>query len=136
MVNEQDIQKKVIEFNVLDTRLQELEQGLALLKKQIAELESCKLSLDEVKKIKKDTSILSPLSSGVFVKSKLEDNKEVIIDLGSRVMCTKSNEEAKKIIQEKLDQVVNVHNNVSNEINALVQNIIKLEKEIVKEQAK
>lgn len=125
-----EIEKKIIEFNAIDAKIKELDQNLALLEKQINELQLCNLALDEIKKMKKDTEMLSSISPGVFTKSKLLDNSEVIIDIGSKVLCKKKIEDAKKIIQTKLDQSIEVRDRLINELNILIQSITRLEKEI------
>lgn len=126
----QELEKKIIEFSILDSRIKELEQNLTLLEKQIAELQSCLLSLDELKNIKKDTEMLSPISPGVFTKSKLVNNSEVIVDIGAKVLCKKTVNGAKEIIQNKLNQALEIHDKLVKEITKLVQEVSKFEKEI------
>lgn len=124
------LEKKIIEFDILYSRIREMEQNLDLLEKQMNELQTCKISLDELKKTKKDTEMLSMISPGVFAKSKLIDNSKVIIDIGAKVLCKKNVDEAKDIIENKLKQALEVHNKLVKEINKLVQTVNKLEKEI------
>ena len=128
---DQEFQKKILEFNLLDARIRELEQNLALLEKQIAELQTCQISLDEIKNSKKDSEILAPVSSGIFIKGKLENNSEVLIDIGSKTLCRKNVDEAKKIIQSKLDKALEVHEKLINEVNKVAQNLANLEKQII-----
>ena len=130
MKNMNKIEEKIIGINALDSRIKELEQNLALLEKQIAELQSCQLALDELKNIKKETEMFSSISPGVFVKSKLLDNSHVIIDVGAKVFCKKNINDAKEIIQPKLNSALEIYNKMIQEINILAQNIISLEKDI------
>ncbi len=124
------MEKKIVEFNLLDSRIKEVEQSLVILEKQIAELQACQLSLEELKEVKKNSGMLAPIGPGIFVEAKLEENSKVLIDVGSKTLCKKSLEDAKKIIQSKLDQALEVHTRLVNEINALLQSISQLEKNI------
>ena len=55
----------------------------------------------ELSKLKKGDTMLAPLASGIFVKAKLEDNKEVRVNVGSNTVVTKSVEDAVKMLQEQ-----------------------------------
>jgi len=131
---EKNVEKEVIKLSLLDGRLQELEQQIVLLEKQVNELELCKLALEELKKTKKDSEMLVPLSSGVFVKARLADNEEVIINIGAKIFCKKNLAEAKEFIQKKLDEVMGIYNKIISEMNSIVEAIRFLEKEILKKQ--
>ena len=131
-----EFNKKILEFNILDSRIRELEQNLALLEKQISELQICQISLDEVKNSKKESEVLASLSPGIFVKTNLANNSEVIIDIGSKILCKKKIDEAKKIIENKLNKALEIHDRLISEITIIAQNLGNLEKEIRKSQNK
>ncbi|UZE93653.1 MAG: prefoldin subunit alpha [Candidatus Pacearchaeota archaeon] len=131
-----EFEKKIIEFNILDARIRELEQNIVLLEKQITEIQNCQLSLDELKNTKEGTETFSSISPGILVKSKLLDNSEVMMDVGAKIFCKKSVDGAKEIIQKRLDQALEIHKKLSEEITLLLQEITKLEKEIREKQLK
>lgn len=126
---EKELQKKAFQITALDGRLQELRQQLELLERQISELQTTLIVLDEIKKIELENEILAPISPGVFVKANLKENKNVIINIGAKVFCKKSIEEAKKLIQQKLDQSLDIYNKIAIETNLIVENLTSLEKE-------
>ena len=129
-MEKEELERKILEFNLIDTKIKELDQNLALLEKQITELQTCQISLDELKNAKKDTEMLSPLGSGIFTKTKLLDNSNVIIDIGAKILCKKNLDDAKKIVQNKLDQALEIREKLINEINILIQKVAEIEKEI------
>lgn len=133
---EEELQKKVFQITALDGRLQELRQQLELLEKQISELQATLIVLDEVKKIELGNEILAPISPGVFVKANLQENKDVIIDIGAKVFCKKDIEEAKKLIQQKLELTLDAYNKIAIETNLVLENLTSLEKEFKKLQEK
>ncbi len=134
MERNHELEKKILELNMLDSKIQELDQNLGLIEKQIVELQTCQVSLEELKKIKKDTEMLSPIIPGIFAKTKLIDGSKLMVDVGAKVLCKKNIDETKEIIQKKLDQSVDIHERLVAEINLLVQNINVLNEEIRKNQ--
>lgn len=134
MSENKEMQKEILQLGMLDGKLKELEQQLMLLEKQINELQLCQLALDEIKQVPLETEMFAPISPGVFVKAKLEDNKEVIINTGAKIFCKKNLEEAKKFMQRKLDEALEIYSKISNEVNSIVETMDLLEKEIIKKQ--
>jgi len=128
----ENLGKKIIELNLLDSKIKELDQNLAILEKQISELQACQLSLDELKNTKKDSEMLAPIIPGIFAKTKPLNNSELLVDIGAKTLVKKNIDETKKIIQKKIDQSTDVHEKLIAEINLIAQNMNKLEKEIRK----
>ncbi len=67
------------------------------------EINYIKNSLDELSEIKEGKEILCPLSSGIFVKAKVQKTDEFLVNVGSNVVVKKDLEETKKLMdsQEK-----------------------------------
>ncbi|MEM2954821.1 MAG: prefoldin subunit alpha [Candidatus Nanoarchaeia archaeon] len=128
--NMNEKEKKAIQLGLMDGRLRELEQQFALVEKQINELQLCSFALDEIKEAKPGSEMLSPISPGVFLKTELKNNNEIIINVGAKIFCKKNIEEAKEFIERKLDKTLEVYNKLASEINLIAENIMTLEKEI------
>ncbi|MEM4152947.1 MAG: prefoldin subunit alpha [Candidatus Pacearchaeota archaeon] len=129
---EEELQKKALQITALDNRLQELKQQLELLEKQINELQTTQIALEEIKKTEIGTEMLAPINPGVFVKATLKENKDVIIDIGSKIFCKKNIEEAKNFIQQKLEQSLDIYNKIAIEMDFVIENLASLEKEFRK----
>lgn len=129
--NEQkEFEQKAYRFSALDSRLHELEQGLALIERQINELQSSQIALDDLAKAKSSTEILAPLGPGTFVNASLGNTKEVLIDMGANVLCKKNISEAKHIMQQRIDKALLVHKNLANELQRIVQEMTIMEEEL------
>lgn len=113
--------------NISEERLRELEKGVEFVEKQISELQTCSLAFDELKNSKEGTDMLAQISPGVFINSKLMNTKEVFLDVGAKVFCKKKIEEAKKIIQEKLDKAIETREELINEIEIITKNLQNLQ---------
>ncbi len=129
-MEKEQLQKDIMQINLLDGKLQELEQQMALLEKQINELQVCGLALEDIKNIKPETEMLAAVSPGVFVKTKLKDNKEIFINTGAKIFCKKNTEDAKEFIQTKLNIALDVYNKLSSEVNSIVETMNSLEQEL------
>ena len=132
MENKNKLGKKIIELNILNSRIKELEQNLTLLEKQISELQASQLYLDELKNIKKNSEILVPIIPGIFTRAKLLDNSELIVNIGARSLAKKSIDETKELLQKKLNQSIDLHEKLISEINLASTNINKLEEDLKK----
>ena len=126
------VQKEVLQINLLDGKLHELEQQMALLEKQINELQLCQLALDEIKNVKPETEMFAAISPGVFVKTKLKNNDEFVVNTGAKIFCKKNSKETKEFMQKKLDEAVEIYNKLALEMNSIVETMQLLEKEILK----
>lgn len=124
---QKEFEQKAYRFSALDSRLHELEQGLNLIERQINELQSAQIALDELAKAKSDTDILAPLGPGTFVNASLGNNKEVLVDMGARVLCKKGIGEAKQIMQRRVDKAILVHENLTDELQKIVQEMTAME---------
>lgn len=127
---QKELEKRIIELNILDSRFREIQQQLALLEQQLNELQLLKNNVGNLNKIKQDSETLSQLGQGIFVKSKIMDTKEVFVDIGSRVVIKKSLIEAQEIIERRIEQFMNIKNMIARELNEIILNIQLIEREI------
>lgn len=127
-----EMEKKLVELSVLDARLKELEQALTLVEKNIAELQQSKQTLEEIKKLKKNNEMLSLVGFGIFARTSILDNEKVLINVGSNVVCKKSIDEARKLIEKKLEQALSIYSQLFSEIERINEAIQKIESELSK----
>ncbi|MBI2109789.1 prefoldin subunit alpha [Candidatus Woesearchaeota archaeon] len=99
-MKDEDKQRKYVELHVLKQQLDQLQQQIVNLRQQVFELGSLSESLDSIKDVAEGTEIMSPLGSGIFVKAKVGDTKQLVMNVGAKVAVVKSTEEAKKLVME------------------------------------
>jgi prefoldin alpha subunit len=127
---QKDLEQKAYQFSALDARLRELEQGLTLIERQINELQACHSALDKLAGSKPGVEMLAPLGPGIFANAILGNNKDVLIDMGAKMLCKKSIAEAKQILKQRIDKAMIVHESLSNELQRIVQEMTKMEEEL------
>ena len=79
---------------------QDIEQKIEFVEGQIAELEQFTKSLSALIKTN-ESSTLSSLGKGVYVKTKLED-KKLFVDVGQNILVRKTPEQAQEIIEGQI----------------------------------
>jgi len=127
-----DIEQKAVRLNLFENKLKEMEEQLMLIEKQINEFQVSQFALDELKEVKQGTDMLAPISPGIFVRAKILDNKEVLIDSGSKVFCKKNIDDAKDVLNEKINQIAELHEKFTQEINKIIETINEIQEELNK----
>ena len=100
-----DTQQKYLELQMLNSQIQQVQQQIQTFNNQLQELEFLKQSLSEFKDVKKDSEVLVPLSSGMFMKAKLLDTKELMLNVGGNVVVKKTITESVKLIDKQVDEI-------------------------------
>ena len=133
-MNKEDLQKKLIEFQILNQQVNQMQQQFIALQSQAEDIKNLKTSLDEIEKTKIGNKILAPLSSGILIEASLNNNKEVIISLGANVTLKKTIPEAKKFIQDQENQLNLVLSQLEHDLQQYAAACMQLEQEISQEQ--
>ena len=127
---QQQLQRKIIELNMLDQRCKQIQQQVNVVDQQLTELQLLENNINEVKKIENNSETLSQLGQGIFVKSKVNKIDEVFIDIGSKIVVKKNVEDAKELIKKRIEQVMNIRELILQELSNMILTIQILEKEI------
>lgn len=129
-MNEEEKQQKFMELQILNQRGEQLRQYLAHLLEQIENLKRLKENLEAIEKEKNGAKMFSPLSSGVFVKTELKDNKEVLIGVGAGVVVRKDIKDAKEMLIEQESKMELVINQVKEELQKFLISASRIEEEL------
>jgi len=121
------MEKFVMEYNLYGAKLQEMEQQLQAIEKFIVEIQTTSNALDELKDAKINQESLSPIGQGIFVKTKLGDNKEVMVEIGTKVVANKSIDEAKTLLDKKIMDLINLRKNLADQIEVIVIKMQQIE---------
>lgn len=127
---EEKLQKLYVEFQMLSQHIKQLEEKTTALNNQLMDLAVTNQSLEEMKKLKQGTEILVPLSSGIYTKAEIKDNKNVIVNVGSNVTTIKDIDSTKKLIEDQIEEVKNLHERLVNELQNNTSKAAILEEQI------
>ena len=93
---------------------------------QLPVIEYVKNCLDEIKGVKKGSEILSPLSSGIFVKANIADVSKLIVNVGKGVTVEKTVEETKELIDAKFNEIAKMRDELISEMQKIEKRLIEL----------
>ena len=99
-MNEQEI----FQASKLERKHQELEQNLQLIENQIQELEQFKEDIEFLIKSEKKES-LSSIGKGVFIRSRIEDKKDLFVEVGTGIVVKKTPEQTQKVVENQIKRL-------------------------------
>ena len=114
-MNEQEMQEKYLQFQMLMQQSQHLEQAVTTINSQIEELNTLKQNLEDISKVEEGNDILVPMGAGIFLKAKSDNTKELLMNVGSKVIVKKSPQEALKLIDEQIKEMTKVRDDSQKE---------------------
>jgi prefoldin alpha subunit len=123
------IQEKYYEIQMISSHMEEIEKNIQKIDEQIEEIDIIIESLNDIKKVKKDNEILTPISNGIFVKSKIIETEKLIVNIGQNVLVEKNVEDTKKLISKQLIELEEYKNLLADELNKLSNKALQIEKE-------
>ena len=128
-----DMQKKIIQFQMLEANMKSLQEKAEMLTARIEEIEGTKLAMDELKSAKPSKALIS-IGSGNFVSGRIEDTEEVIIGVGGGVAIKKKREEALANLDESLKETEKALEEIKNQSMVIAMQMQKIQEEVEKSQ--
>ncbi len=129
---ENAIKDKYAELRLATVQIKQLQQQLEAVEEKRMELATAIMGLDELKDAKRNTRMLAPVSDGIFVLGTMDSGSELIVNVGSNICVKKTADEAKQMLNGKLQELTSYQENVLEELNKLADNAGRLEKELGK----
>jgi len=129
MDKKEDLQKKLIEFQILDTNLKTLQERAELLGQKLEELQKTKFSIEELKNANPAKAFI-PLGSGNFVRGSIENCEEVLVGIGSDIAIKKNRQDALKILDSRINELEDDLNNILKQVSVFVMQLEKVQQEI------
>ena len=126
----EDTQRKYIEIQILEQQIKQIQKNLEILNQQIFELNIISNSLTEIKKTKIGQELLIPLGSGIFIKTELKDNNEILTNVGSDVVVSKTNAETKTFIKSQTEFVIEMITKIEQELHLSISKYEELKEDL------
>ena len=129
-MDEKQVQQKYLEFQIIEQQMKEYQQELMNLQAQLNELTSLEESLKEIEKSKDKNEILTALSPGIFVKTELKNNKEILMNVGSNVVVPKTIAETIEIIKDQSLKIQAIAHKLEQDLQLFAQHAGSLQQEL------
>jgi prefoldin alpha subunit len=90
MVNEEEMKEKYMQLQMFQKQIEQISQQAEMLNQQLNELNISQEALNQLKDTKKDTEVLATIAPGIFIKTTLQDNEKLIINVGADTTVEKT----------------------------------------------
>jgi prefoldin alpha subunit len=121
---EKEEQELLYKFSVFEKQIQELQQQIEAIEREIVNLNSLSFGLDELVG-GTDKEIFASVGRGIFVKAKLL-SEELNVDVGNRNFVKKSIAETKELIREQIKKLEEVRKELEKNLNEIGEELTKM----------
>jgi len=129
-VSEKKKQELYLELKSLDEEIKTLNMHLDNIDAQLAELNSSKEIVNKISELKKGEEIRMPITSGIYVKAKLDDTSKLMVNVGGNVTVEKEPKEVTKILDSQLQELAKYRENIVDQMKVFIIRIEEIQKEI------
>ena len=113
-----ELQQKMIVYQLMQKRLEELQQQAMLIERRYAEIEVARNTISDIEKAKKGGEMFFPLGSGVYAKGNIQGEKTLMVELGAGLVSVKSPKATKDFLEEKKKEIEKSGKTLENELKA------------------
>lgn len=131
-MTQEELQQKYLDYQKYEEHLKKLQDQHTQLDEQLLEIEYIKKSIDELTETDEGKEMLCPMSNGVFVKGKIQKPDHFLVNVGENVVCKKSPEETKQLMDKQKEEMENNKEHLKQEIQNLQANMQELEQHLQK----
>lgn len=98
---QQRMQQTYMELQMLDQQMKQVQKQVEAIERQTAELDEVQQALDSLAGSKQGSDMWVPITSGIFLKAKLEDNTSLAVNVGSGTVVRKDIHATKAMLAEQ-----------------------------------
>ncbi|MFC2143179.1 prefoldin subunit alpha [Candidatus Aenigmatarchaeota archaeon] len=113
---EEEMQQKYIEYQVTKQQLNTLAEQHAMVNQKVEEITATINSIKDLKTLKKGDEVLTPLGSGVYIKTEVTEPKAVLIPIGMEITAKETHENAIAHIEKNLKEINEIDKKINKEI--------------------
>ena len=133
MTKEEKIKEKYMLFQNIQQQLEQLTQHMQILTQQNEELNISINAMDEISQTPPNNEILAPIANGIFLKTKLQDNKKFVVNVGSNVTVERTVEEVKALLEQQQTDITAQMAQVDTIMDQLSTQAMEIYQEVQKE---
>lgn len=133
MTKNDEIQRKIVEFQVLEANLKILQDRTEKLNEKMEEFQNTRMAIEELKETKPNEALI-PLGSGIFVTGSVEKSENLIVDIGSGIVLKRSRVETAEFIENKIKELEKDIKNITEQSMSIILRLEKIREEVEKAQ--
>lgn len=125
---EKELQEKMLTYRLLEARLDGFLKQRDLVLNKLGEMQLTLSTIEEASE--KDSEILIPIGSEAYAYGKLTNQKTFIVEIGAGVALEKNLEDAKTILNKRLNELSSAVTDLQSEIQKVSLTMQRLAPEI------
>jgi|GEM_PF-1036329 len=118
-----ELQQKMVIYQLMQKRLEELQQQAVLMERKFVELETTRNTISDIEKTEKGGDMFFPLGSGVFVKGKASSDKSLMVELGAGLVSMKDTKSANDFLEKKGKDIEDSGKDLEKELKKTVEKL-------------
>jgi len=124
-ITEEELREHYVQMQMLDGQVKQISQQLQQIEMHKMEIISTKEALENIKNSEKNAEMLAPISQGIFVKAKIADTENFIVNVGGNVAVPKTIEETKVLLDKQIREMERAENELGEHLQNLDQEMTK-----------
>lgn len=128
---QQNIQEKYLEYQMLEQQIKQLQEQLQTVAKQLEELEGIRDAIQRIEKTPHGTEVLVPMSSGIFLKTTLQETTHLLVNVGDNVVVPKSFSDALSLIKKQQGDIQAFQENLAKNFQLMLMHQQRIEAELL-----
>jgi prefoldin alpha subunit len=116
---EAQLQQSYMELQMMAQQLKQLQQQIQHIDSQVEELTMTEMALDEMPNAKQGSEMLAPLASGIFIKTKMDKNDTVVLNVGAGTAVEKSVKEARDLVETQKKEIMKLREQMAQQFEHL-----------------
>ncbi len=114
--------------------MKNLQKQIEILEKQMTELQMTHHSLEEIKGISAESSILLPFGPGIYLPGNLKGNDSFVVSVGAGIFVKKNPDQAKEMIDRQMKEIHDIEEELVAGLEKLDSQGVSLAEELTKGQ--
>ena len=105
MTKDEEASKYMMIVEQCKEQLNQLEMQSQYIQAAIMDYNKARLTIEQLKKIEKETEMIFPIGGGTYINSKTKKPEKFLIDIGAGIVTEKTYDEAIKKIDERIQNI-------------------------------
>jgi len=127
--NKEEMQKKIVQFQILETNLKMLQERAEIVNQRLDEFQKTREALENLETTEPDRALI-PLGSGNFVMGSVGNVDDIIVSVGNDIAIKKDRKGALEILDKKITDTENVLNDITKRSQAILQGLEEIQLEL------
>ncbi|MEM2911792.1 MAG: prefoldin subunit alpha [Candidatus Bathyarchaeia archaeon] len=120
---EEELRRISVEIRILEQTAETLNSRINMVNTMIADLTYATMTLEGLEKQKENAELLVPIGGGSYIKAKLENPDKVTVGIGAGVSIEKTLQEAKDIINKRLEELGKTRASLQQQFSQIIERI-------------